>query len=48
MQDDENTMLYRPEDYSGNKFLGQWSKVFTLQNALFLEDKQKYHYKFMA
>jgi hypothetical protein len=48
MQDDENTMLYRPEDYSGNRFLGQWSKVFNMSSNLMLEDKQKYHYKFMA
>lgn len=39
MQDDENTMLYKPEDYSGNKFLGQWSKVFTMSSSLMLEDK---------
>jgi hypothetical protein len=41
-------MLYQPEDYSGNKFLGQWSEVLTMQNKMFYEDKAKYHNKFMA
>ena len=41
-------MLYQPEDYSGNKFLGQWSELLTLQNKFMYEDKAKYTNKFMA
>ena len=28
MQDTENTMEYQPEDYTGNKFMGTWSKLY--------------------
>lgn len=42
MRDDENTMMYRPEDYTGNKFFGQWNKLMNLSNAMFHEPKEKY------
>lgn len=48
IQDSENTLLWSPEDYDGNKALGSWTKVLTLQQNLFYEDKEKYHNKFMA
>ena len=30
MRDNENTMMYSPQDYTGNKFLGAWNKVMLL------------------
>jgi hypothetical protein len=42
MQDSENTMTYNPEDYTGNKFFGSYSRLLGLQNDLFYENKQKY------
>ena len=38
LQDDENTMLYRPADMSNNKFFGTWSKLLTLSNSLNYEE----------
>jgi|FrelakmetLWP11LW_1041352.scaffolds.fasta_scaffold15020_2 hypothetical protein len=42
MQDSENTMQYSPADYTGNKFLGTWSKLVGLQNMIFYEPNEKY------
>jgi len=42
MQDSENTMSYSPHDYTGNKFLGTWSKLVGLQNMIFYEQNDKY------
>lgn len=42
MQDSENTMTWSPSDYNGNKFIGHWSKLASLQNALFYEQQNKY------
>jgi hypothetical protein len=30
IQDDEQTMLYTPEDFSGNKWFGKWSELLTM------------------
>ena len=35
-------MLYSPNDHTGNKFFGTWSKLLNLQNILFYENKEKY------
>ena len=48
MQDSENTMMYQPEDFSGNKFLGTYSKLFGIQNNIFYEQNEKYLLKFNA
>ena len=42
IQDDENTMLYSPHDYNGNKFFGSWSRIANLQNDIFYEQNEKY------
>ena len=48
MQDSENTMMYQPEDFTGNKFLGTYSKLFNIQNNIFYEQNEKYLLKFNA
>ena len=35
-------MMYRPQDYTGNKFFGVWSRVAALGTILNYEDKEKY------
>lgn len=35
-------MMYKPVDYSGNRFVGTWSKLAGLSNSLFYEQSQKY------
>jgi len=42
IHDEENSMMYRPEDYHGNKFFGTWSKVLSIQKNLLFEQKEKY------
>ena len=37
IQDDENTMLYRPQDMHSNKYFGTWSKLLSLSNMLNIE-----------
>ena len=32
IQDEEQTMLYSPEDVTGNKWLGQWSRLIGVQD----------------
>ena len=39
-------MMYRPQDYTGNKFFGVWSRVAALGTILNYEDKEKYLDKF--
>ena len=41
-QDDENPILFTPEDYTGNKFFGNLNKLVFLQSNLFIEQKEKY------
>ena len=41
-------MEYQPEDFTGNKFLGTWSKLYQMQNNLFYEQNEKYMIKFNA
>ena len=48
IRDSENTLQYSPADYTGNKFFGTWSKVMTLQNMLFAEQREKYLNKYAA
>jgi len=42
IRDSEHTMTYSPNDHSGNKFFGSWSKLLNLQNQLYYENKEKY------
>ena len=42
LQDDENSMMYRPGDMANNKFFGTWSKLLTLSENLNFESSQKY------
>ena len=42
IQDSENTMQYSPNDYTGNKYFGSYSKLVNLQNDLFYEQNEKY------
>jgi len=32
IRDSEHSMTYSPNDHTGNKFFGSWSKFLTLQN----------------
>lgn len=48
IRDSENTLMYSPEKYSGNKFFGQWNKVMLLQTMLFAESREKYLNKYNA
>ena len=48
IQDDENTMSYSPTDYTGNKFIGTYSKLVDLPNMLFYEQNEKYINKLNA
>ena len=41
-------MEYTPEDFSGNKFFGTWSKLYNIQNSIFYEQNEKYTIKFNA
>jgi Txe/YoeB family toxin of Txe-Axe toxin-antitoxin module len=41
-------MQYCPTDYTGNKFIGTWSKLINLQNMLFYEQNEKYINKLNA
>lgn len=43
MRDNENTVMYTPTDYTGNKFFGTWNKALTLQTMLFGEAREKYY-----
>ncbi len=38
VRDSENTLLLAPNDYTGNKFIGNgWNFIATLPSAMFLE-----------
>ena len=42
IQDDENTMMWKPLDMHGSKFWGSMSKLLTLSNNLNVEYQEKY------
>ncbi len=42
IRDSEHSMTYSPNDHTGNKYFGSWSKLLNLQNQLFYENKEKY------
>ena len=48
IQDSENTMMYSPHDYTGNKYFGTFSKIVNLQNNLNYEQNEKYYNKLNA
>ena len=48
IRDTEHTMTYSPNDHSGNKFFGSWSKLLNMQNMLFYENKEKYLNEYQA
>ena len=48
LQDDENTMLYKPGDMANNKFFGTWSKLLTLSESLNHEAQSKYYNDYEA
>lgn len=48
IQDDENTMMYKPGDMQNNKFFGTWSKLLTLSDNLNLEIQEKYYNDYQA
>ncbi len=48
MRDSENSMTYSPNDMTGNKFFGSWSKLLNLQSMLFYENKEKYLNEYQA
>ena len=35
--------MYTPTDYTGNKFIGTYSRLVNLQNSLFREQNEKYN-----
>ena len=48
MQDDENTMMYRPSDMHGNKFFGSYSKLLSINEMLNMEIQKKYTWDYQA
>ena len=40
--DSEQPLMYTPTDYTGNKFIGTYSRLINLQNSLFYEQNEKY------
>merc|ERR1712166_1005920 len=48
VQDDENTMLYRPQDMHSNKYFGTWSKLLGLSSMLNTEIQDKYYFDYNA
>ena len=48
IQDDENTMLYVPQDMHNNKFFGTMSKLLTLDRILNQEMQTRYHDDYQA
>eukprot|EP00354_Favella_ehrenbergii_P009160 CAMPEP_0170466652 /NCGR_PEP_ID=MMETSP0123-20130129/10528_1 /TAXON_ID=182087 /ORGANISM="Favella ehrenbergii, Strain Fehren 1" /LENGTH=134 /DNA_ID=CAMNT_0010732827 /DNA_START=16 /DNA_END=420 /DNA_ORIENTATION=+ len=48
IQDSEQPMQYSPTDYTGNKFIGTYSRLINLQNSLFYEQNEKYNNKLNA
>ena len=48
VQDDENTMMYKPIDMHGNKFFGTVSKLYTMQKMLNVEIQTKYQNDYSA
>ena len=41
--DEENTMLYSPADYTGNRWFGTWNKLIHLPHMLDNESREKYY-----
>ena len=41
--DEENTMLYSPVDYTGNKWFGSWNKLIHVGTMLNHEARTKYY-----
>lgn len=41
-------MLYKPTDYTGNKFIGTYSKLIDIGNMIFYEQQEKYMDKLNA
>ena len=48
IRDTENTVMYTPSDYTGNKFFGTWNKALLIQNNLFSEAREKYYNNYTA
>jgi len=48
IRDTENTVQYSPENYTGNKFLGQINKVMLMHSMLFHEQREKYTNQYTA
>jgi len=48
IRDSENSMLYSPNDTTGNRFMGTWNKLLNLQNMVYYEDKEKYLNEYQA
>ena len=42
IQDDENTMMFKPIDMNMNRFFGTWSKLLTLPSLLNTEVRDKH------
>ena len=48
VQDDENTMMYKPLDMHNNKFFGTFSKLLNVEQMLNTEPLEKYHAQYQA
>ena len=48
IQDDENTMMYRPSEMHGNRFFGSVSKLLSINDMLNMEVQKKYHWDYEA
>lgn len=43
ISDEENTMLYSPADYTGNRWFGTWNKLINMPSMLDSESREKYY-----
>ena len=48
IQDDENTMMYKPLDMGHNKFFGTWSRMLNMGKTLNTEVQEKYQLQYQA
>jgi len=46
--DSEHSATYSPNSFTGNRFFGTYSKLYTLEESLSYEEKEKYHNQFSA
>ena len=48
IKDDENSIMWNPQSYNGNKFFGTWNKALMIDMLLLREDREKYTNRYGA